>query len=166
MRPASGGRVEFYRVLCSPSYCSAPQTWQTDSHRLMRDRHRRHILNRLRHHRADDASAVKTRIKTFWSIASGLFPARSNTESFSGMNDEQCQSAGPTFCLALVSKRVGSHILHSALIACTGIPPFRLGTSLGRAGDSPWFRYTFSDHDFAYEPEPPARESNFDPRHR
>jgi 2,5-furandicarboxylate decarboxylase 1 len=36
---------------------------------------------------------------------------------------------------------------------------------LGRAGDSPWFRYTFSDHDFAFEP-PPVRETNFDPRHR
>ena len=36
---------------------------------------------------------------------------------------------------------------------------------LGRAGDSPWFRYTFSDRDFAFEP-PPARETNFDPRHR
>lgn len=41
-----------------------------------------------------------------------------------------------------------------------------LRPKLGRAGDSPWFRYTFSDRDFAFEPEPPARTSNFDPRHR
>jgi len=27
---------------------SAPQMWQTDAHRLIRDRHRRQILNRLR----------------------------------------------------------------------------------------------------------------------
>ena len=37
---------------------------------------------------------------------------------------------------------------------------------LGRAGDKPWFRYTFADRDFAFEPEPPASVSNFDPRHR
>jgi len=37
---------------------------------------------------------------------------------------------------------------------------------LGRAGDKPWFRYTFADHDFAFEPEPAATVSNFDPRHR
>jgi 2,5-furandicarboxylate decarboxylase 1 len=37
---------------------------------------------------------------------------------------------------------------------------------LGRAGDKPWFRYTFADHDFAFEHEPPATVSNFDPRHR
>ena len=36
---------------------------------------------------------------------------------------------------------------------------------LGRAGDSPRFRYTFSDRDFAFEP-PPVPETNFDPRHR
>lgn len=42
----------------------------------------------------------------------------------------------------------------------------RLRHQLGRAGDSPWFRYTFADHDFAYEPEPPHRISNFDPKHR
>ena len=41
----------------------------------------------------------------------------------------------------------------------------QLRHKLGRAGDSPWFRYTFSDHDFAFEPAPPARQSNFDPRH-
>jgi 2,5-furandicarboxylate decarboxylase 1 len=41
-----------------------------------------------------------------------------------------------------------------------------LRAKLGRAGDSPWFRYTFSDHDFAFQPEPPVRTSNFDPRHR
>jgi 4-hydroxy-3-polyprenylbenzoate decarboxylase len=35
---------------------------------------------------------------------------------------------------------------------------------LGRAGDSPWFRYTFSDRDFAFEPGPP-RTANFDPKH-
>lgn len=40
----------------------------------------------------------------------------------------------------------------------------RLRHRLGRAGDSPWFRYTFSDRDFAYEPPPPAT-SNFDPKH-
>src|SRR5262245_3298685 len=64
--------MEFYLALCSPSYCSAPHTWQTVAHRLMRDRHRRQILNRLRHHKNDDASAVKTRIMTFGSIASHL----------------------------------------------------------------------------------------------
>jgi 2,5-furandicarboxylate decarboxylase 1 len=42
----------------------------------------------------------------------------------------------------------------------------RLRHQLGRAGDSPWFRYTFADHDFAFEPEPPSKVSNFDPRHR
>jgi 2,5-furandicarboxylate decarboxylase 1 len=42
----------------------------------------------------------------------------------------------------------------------------RLRHKLGRAGDGPWFRYTFSDRDFAFEPVPPARQSNFDPRHR
>jgi 2,5-furandicarboxylate decarboxylase 1 len=41
----------------------------------------------------------------------------------------------------------------------------RLRHQLGRAGDSPWFRYTFCDRDFVFE-APPARESNFDPRHR
>jgi 2,5-furandicarboxylate decarboxylase 1 len=41
-----------------------------------------------------------------------------------------------------------------------------LRANLGRAGDSPWFRYTFSDHDFAFQPEPSVRTSNFDPRHR
>jgi 4-hydroxy-3-polyprenylbenzoate decarboxylase len=35
---------------------------------------------------------------------------------------------------------------------------------LGRAGDSPWYRYTFCDHDFAYEPGSP-RTANFDPKH-
>lgn len=75
-RPAVD-RPGFYRELCSPSYCSAPQTWQTDAHRLMRDRHRRHILKRARHHRNDDASTAKTKRMTFWSIASRLFHARS-----------------------------------------------------------------------------------------
>ena len=42
----------------------------------------------------------------------------------------------------------------------------RLRHQLGRANNSPWFGYTFSDHDFAYESEPPAKTSNFDPRHR
>jgi 2,5-furandicarboxylate decarboxylase 1 len=42
----------------------------------------------------------------------------------------------------------------------------RLRHKLGRAGDSPWFRYTFSDRDFAHESKRPARQSNFDPRHR
>src|SRR5262245_4560121 len=56
-------------ALCSPSYCSAPQTRQTVAHRLMRDRHRRHILNRLRHHKNEDPSAVKARMITLWSIA-------------------------------------------------------------------------------------------------
>jgi len=41
----------------------------------------------------------------------------------------------------------------------------RLRHKLGRAGDRPWFRYTFADHDFASEPEPSKRLSNFDPRH-
>jgi 4-hydroxy-3-polyprenylbenzoate decarboxylase len=36
---------------------------------------------------------------------------------------------------------------------------------LGRCDDEPWYRYTFSDTDFAVSPQegPP---SNFDPRHR
>ncbi|HEY3178037.1 MAG TPA: UbiD family decarboxylase [Casimicrobiaceae bacterium] len=42
----------------------------------------------------------------------------------------------------------------------------RLRHKLGRASDSPWFRYTFSDHDFASGPEPTTRLANFDPRHR
>src|SRR5215469_5181198 len=103
MRPALG-RSGFYRELCSPSYCAAPQTWQTDSHRLMRDRHRRQILNRLRHHRNEDASPVKTKIMTFWSIASRLFRARSqDRESLSVVNDEQWRPAGLTLCLARVT---------------------------------------------------------------
>jgi 2,5-furandicarboxylate decarboxylase 1 len=36
---------------------------------------------------------------------------------------------------------------------------------LGRTNDAPWYRYTFSDHDFAFEPGPP-KTMNFDPRHR
>ena len=40
----------------------------------------------------------------------------------------------------------------------------RLRPRLGRAGDYPWFRYTFSGHDFAYEAAPEAKPS-FDPRH-
>jgi 4-hydroxy-3-polyprenylbenzoate decarboxylase len=36
---------------------------------------------------------------------------------------------------------------------------------LGRCDDEPWYRYTFSDTDFAVDPpQPPV--SNFDPRHR
>jgi 2,5-furandicarboxylate decarboxylase 1 len=42
----------------------------------------------------------------------------------------------------------------------------RLRYQLGRAGDSPWFRYTFADRDFAFEAEPAHRVSNFDPRHK
>jgi 2,5-furandicarboxylate decarboxylase 1 len=41
-----------------------------------------------------------------------------------------------------------------------------LRDKLGRAGDTPWFRYTFSDRNFAFEPAPPPRQSNYDPRHR
>jgi hypothetical protein len=67
---------DFFTAGIPPSYCSAPQTWQTDAHRLMRDRHLRHILNRVRHHRNEDARAVKTIITTFWIIASRRFPAR------------------------------------------------------------------------------------------
>jgi 2,5-furandicarboxylate decarboxylase 1 len=36
---------------------------------------------------------------------------------------------------------------------------------LGRTNDAPWYRYTFSDHNFAFEPGPP-KSTNFDPRHR
>ncbi|HEY4262551.1 MAG TPA: hypothetical protein VGM98_20480, partial [Schlesneria sp.] len=36
---------------------------------------------------------------------------------------------------------------------------------LGRCNDAPWYRYTFSDGDFADDPQP-AKGSNFDPRHR
>lgn len=42
----------------------------------------------------------------------------------------------------------------------------QLRPKLGRASNSPWFGYTFADHDFAFEPEPPVKVSNFDPRHR
>jgi 2,5-furandicarboxylate decarboxylase 1 len=42
----------------------------------------------------------------------------------------------------------------------------QLRPQLGRAGDSPWFRYTFSDHDFAFEPVPEHRVHNFEPWHR
>jgi 4-hydroxy-3-polyprenylbenzoate decarboxylase len=31
----------------------------------------------------------------------------------------------------------------------------QLRDQLGRANDPPWFRYTFADHDFAFEPAPP-----------
>jgi 2,5-furandicarboxylate decarboxylase 1 len=31
--------------------------------------------------------------------------------------------------------------------------------------DAPWYRYTFSDHDFALEAGPP-KPTNFGPRHR
>jgi hypothetical protein len=55
----------------------------------------------------DDASAVKTRIMTFWSIASRLLP-QAATRSASYVNDEQYRPAGLTVCLALVSKRFGS----------------------------------------------------------
>jgi hypothetical protein len=47
---------------------TVPQTWQTDVQRLMRDRHRRQILNRLRFHKNEDAAAAKMRIKIFWII--------------------------------------------------------------------------------------------------
>jgi 2,5-furandicarboxylate decarboxylase 1 len=36
---------------------------------------------------------------------------------------------------------------------------------LGRCNDAPWYRYTFSEGDFAGDPQP-AKGSNFDPRHR
>jgi hypothetical protein len=55
-------QAAFYRELGSPSYCSAPQTWQTMPTIFKRDRQRRHILNLLCQHRNEDASAVKTRI--------------------------------------------------------------------------------------------------------
>jgi hypothetical protein len=88
---------------CSPSYCSAPQTWQTDSHRLMRDRHLRHTLNRARHHRNEDASAAKTRIMTFWIIATAFSCQAAKQKSLSQMNDEQCRPAGLPVCLERVS---------------------------------------------------------------
>ena len=102
-----------YRESCSLSYCSVPQTWQPDAHRLMRDRHRGQILNRLRHHKKEDVSAAKTRRMTFGSIASRLFPARSQHKSLSRMNDEPYRPAGPTFCLARVSKRARNRTLDS-----------------------------------------------------
>jgi 2,5-furandicarboxylate decarboxylase 1 len=40
----------------------------------------------------------------------------------------------------------------------------RLRPRLGRAGDHPWYRYTFSAHDFACEAAPEAT-TNSDPRH-
>src|SRR5262245_49504266 len=76
-------RVGFYRRLIEPSYCSAPQTWQTNAHRLMRDRHRLHILNLLRHHRNADANAVKTIIMTFWIIPSRRYPLLAATKNSS-----------------------------------------------------------------------------------
>jgi hypothetical protein len=36
---------------------------------------------------------------------------------------------------------------------------------LGRCDDEPWYRYTFSDTDFAVNVEA-SSSSNFDPRHR
>lgn len=42
----------------------------------------------------------------------------------------------------------------------------QLRHQLGRAGDAPWFRYTFSDEDFSFQPKPPSKVANFDPRHR
>lgn len=36
---------------------------------------------------------------------------------------------------------------------------------LGRLNDEPWFRYTFSDSNFAYEVDSPSSSNNFDPRH-
>jgi 2,5-furandicarboxylate decarboxylase 1 len=41
-----------------------------------------------------------------------------------------------------------------------------LRPKLGRLNDAPWYRYIFADHDFAFEPVPEHRVSNFDPRHR
>lgn len=40
-----------------------------------------------------------------------------------------------------------------------------LRPKLGRLDDAPWYRYTLSDHDFAYEAKP-AAPANYDPRHR
>jgi hypothetical protein len=117
------GRKEFYPGLYSPSYCSAPQTWQTAAHRLMRDRHRRQILNRLRHHTNEDASAVKTRITIFWNIASRL---SCEIESLSGMNYEQCRPAGLTLCLARVSTRAGSRTLGMSVDSAKGCVAGRL----------------------------------------
>jgi 4-hydroxy-3-polyprenylbenzoate decarboxylase len=37
---------------------------------------------------------------------------------------------------------------------------------LGRADDAPWYRYTFSDSDFATAPPPKPVLSNHDPRHQ
>jgi len=68
--------------------------WQTDAHRLIRDLHRRQILNLLRHHKKEDVSAAKTRRMTFGSIASRLFQVATQ-KSFNGMNDDQHLLAGP-----------------------------------------------------------------------
>jgi hypothetical protein len=67
-------RLFFADLIVPPffRYCAAPQTWQTDAHRLMRDRQRRHILKRVRHHKNEEAAAVKMRIKIFWIMASRL----------------------------------------------------------------------------------------------
>jgi 4-hydroxy-3-polyprenylbenzoate decarboxylase len=37
---------------------------------------------------------------------------------------------------------------------------------LGRLNDAPWYRYTFSGHDFAPDPVSADKVSNFDARHR
>jgi hypothetical protein len=40
-----------------------------------------------------------------------------------------------------------------------------LRRQLGRCGDEPWYRYTFSDTDFAVDVKEGPKE-NFDPEHR
>src|SRR5262245_16654150 len=81
----------FYWVLCSLFYCSAPQTWQTVTHRLMRDRHRRHILNRVRHHRNDDRQRCKDEKNDVREHCE--LPGRNTEESLSLVNDEQRPTA-------------------------------------------------------------------------
>jgi hypothetical protein len=51
---------------------------------------------------------------TFWSTASRLLPQAAPPEAgLNVMYDEQCQPAGPTFCLARVSMLYDSRIQHS-----------------------------------------------------
>src|SRR5215510_6696100 len=78
-------------------YCSLPQTCQTDSRRLIRDRQRRQILNWLRHHKNEDPSAIKLIIISFWSIASRL---ASNRKFFMIITKRPAAHPHPSFFVA------------------------------------------------------------------
>jgi len=104
------GRKEFYPGLCSPTYCSAPQTWHTDAHRLMRDRHRRQILNRLappQQRRRQRGKDENNNILDHGEMAA--------TKESSVVNDEQRRPVWLSVCLARVSKQVGSRTVKTAV---------------------------------------------------